>query len=166
MWPVLLLIMLKLRVKRPWMRRIVVALAAVSAIAMAVLYDPAADPSRVYYGTDTRAFSMLLGAWLAFIPEGSMSPAKLLQTVGLGKLLPQRPTSKTQGQGVEDSASGADGIASGAERAGNEKAGYRRALLASKSAGRNASPATKPMCRPTTRCARSMRSASSPWRAS
>ena len=36
-WPVLLLIMLKLRVKRPWMRRIVVALAAVSAVAMAVL---------------------------------------------------------------------------------------------------------------------------------
>lgn len=122
-WPVLLLIMLKLRVKRPWMRRIVVALAAVSAVAMAVLYDPAADPSRVYYGTDTRAFSMLLGAWLAFIPEGSMSPAKLLQTVGLGKLLPQRPASKTQGQGAEDSASGADGIASGAGRSGNEKAG-------------------------------------------
>uniref|UniRef100_UPI003AB27E4B acyltransferase family protein n=1 Tax=Enorma massiliensis TaxID=1472761 RepID=UPI003AB27E4B len=91
-WPVLLLIMLKLRVKRPWMRRIVVALAAVSAVTMAVLYDPAADPSRVYYGTDTRAFSMLLGAWLAFIPESSMSPAKLLQTVGLGKLLPQMPT--------------------------------------------------------------------------
>lgn len=34
---------------------------------MAFLYDPAADPSRVYYGTDTRAFSLLIGALLAFL---------------------------------------------------------------------------------------------------
>lgn len=65
-WPVALLIAFKLGAKRPLMRRIAVGLAAVSALAMALLYNPIADPSRVYYGTDTRAFSLLIGAWLAF----------------------------------------------------------------------------------------------------
>lgn len=41
--------------------------AAVSAIAMAVIYEPGTDPSRVYYGTDTRAFAILIGAALAVI---------------------------------------------------------------------------------------------------
>lgn len=39
----------------------------ISAWIMAFLYIPGADPSRVYYGTDTRAFSLLLGAALAFV---------------------------------------------------------------------------------------------------
>jgi peptidoglycan/LPS O-acetylase OafA/YrhL len=34
---------------------------------MAVLFEPAVDPSRVYYGTDTRASGLLLGAALALI---------------------------------------------------------------------------------------------------
>ncbi len=46
-------------------------LSIVSALIMAVLYQPKIgvpyDPSRLYYGTDTRAFSILLGAALAFI---------------------------------------------------------------------------------------------------
>ena len=37
-------------------------------------YNPAADPSRVYYGTDTRAFAMLVGALLAFVRTSSMNP--------------------------------------------------------------------------------------------
>jgi len=40
-------------------------LAAGSALLMALLYDPHGDPSRVYYGTDTRAQSLLVGAALA-----------------------------------------------------------------------------------------------------
>jgi peptidoglycan/LPS O-acetylase OafA/YrhL len=39
-----------------------VALIAASAIEMALLYVPGHDPSRVYYGTDTRAQSLLIGA--------------------------------------------------------------------------------------------------------
>ena len=35
---------------------------AASATLMAVLYQPGHDPSRVYYGTDTRAQSLLIGA--------------------------------------------------------------------------------------------------------
>src|SRR6202021_693349 len=43
------------------------ALAAASAVAMAALYHPGYDPTRVYDGTDTRAFALLLGAALAFV---------------------------------------------------------------------------------------------------
>lgn len=68
-WPVAL--MFALRVGQPERRigRAALALAAVSAIEMALLYQPGSDPSRIYYGTDTRAFSLLLGAWLAFVPS-------------------------------------------------------------------------------------------------
>ena len=44
----------------------VVAAATASAVWMAVLFDPA-DPSRVYFGTDTRAQQLLIGAALAWI---------------------------------------------------------------------------------------------------
>ncbi len=52
-------------------------LAAASAIWMAALFDPAADPSRVYYGTDTRAAGLLIGAALAFVwvPSGAATAA-------------------------------------------------------------------------------------------
>lgn len=39
--------------------------AVLSAAWMAMNFAPGTDPSRVYYGTDTRAFSLLLGSWLA-----------------------------------------------------------------------------------------------------
>ena len=72
-WPVAL--MLALRGGQPERRigRAALALAAVSAIEMAILYNPGADPSRIYYGTDTRAFSLLLGAWLAFVPNARLT---------------------------------------------------------------------------------------------
>ena len=41
------------------------ALAAASAIEMALLFQPEADPTRVYYGLDTRLFAPLAGAVLA-----------------------------------------------------------------------------------------------------
>ena len=34
---------------------------------MALLYQPGYDPTRVYDGTDTRAFGLLIGAALAFV---------------------------------------------------------------------------------------------------
>ena len=83
LWPILLLILLRLRIKRSSIRRIVIAAAALSALAMAILYHPGTDPSRVYYGTDTRMFSLLLGAWLAFIPERSMGPRMLCTFLGI-----------------------------------------------------------------------------------
>ncbi|BDZ43200.1 hypothetical protein GCM10025865_24990 [Paraoerskovia sediminicola] len=44
-------------------------LALASALTMAVLYVPGSDPSRVYLGTDTHAFGLMLGALLAFARE-------------------------------------------------------------------------------------------------
>ena len=41
--------------------------AVASAALMAVLYQPDTDPSRIYYGTDTRAAGLLFGAALAFV---------------------------------------------------------------------------------------------------
>jgi peptidoglycan/LPS O-acetylase OafA/YrhL len=38
-----------------------------STLLMVALYDPTVDPSRVYYGTDTRAAGLLLGAALAYV---------------------------------------------------------------------------------------------------
>jgi peptidoglycan/LPS O-acetylase OafA/YrhL/lysophospholipase L1-like esterase len=42
-------------------------LAAASVVTMAMLYRPGYDPTRVYDGTDTRAFALLIGAALAFV---------------------------------------------------------------------------------------------------
>ena len=43
------------------------ALAALDGRCVAVLYSAGHDPSRVYYGTDTRAAALLVGAALAFV---------------------------------------------------------------------------------------------------
>ena len=52
-------------------RRVALAMtlagAAGSAVWMALQFDPTSDPSRVYYGTDTRLNGLLLGAALAFV---------------------------------------------------------------------------------------------------
>ncbi len=61
-------------------RRIIVTLvlAVASAIEMAVLFVPEADPTRVYYGPDTRAFAPLLGSALAMAwPLGGRPHARL-----------------------------------------------------------------------------------------
>lgn len=53
-------------------RLLTLVLALLSAAWMAWLYVPNADPSRIYYGTDTRAFSLLLGALVALaLPLGN-----------------------------------------------------------------------------------------------
>ncbi len=43
----------------------VLVAAGASTVLMASLYDPTADPSRVYYGTDTHSMGLLVGAALA-----------------------------------------------------------------------------------------------------
>jgi peptidoglycan/LPS O-acetylase OafA/YrhL/lysophospholipase L1-like esterase len=62
---------------RPRLAMATLALAAVSAIAMAVLYEPSFDPSRVYDGTDTRAFALLAGAALAMVWPSRKLTAKI-----------------------------------------------------------------------------------------
>ncbi|HMF83751.1 MAG TPA: acyltransferase family protein [Acidimicrobiia bacterium] len=67
-WP--LLVVGVLRWRRGSVRSLTVltgALLAASATWMVALYQPGADPTRVYYGTDTRAQSLLMGALLATV---------------------------------------------------------------------------------------------------
>ena len=52
---------------RPRLAGATLLLAAASALTMALLYHPSLDPSRVYYGTDTRACELLVGAALAMV---------------------------------------------------------------------------------------------------
>jgi peptidoglycan/LPS O-acetylase OafA/YrhL len=67
-WP-LLVVLLLVRIPR-WARLVGIgALAVASAVWMGVLYSPV-DPTRVYYGTDTHAFGLALGAFLAVLAVG------------------------------------------------------------------------------------------------
>jgi peptidoglycan/LPS O-acetylase OafA/YrhL len=69
-WPWLLWIGLRAKRTRSGLdKRLAAApllLATASAVMMALLYRPGYDPTRVYDGTDTRAFALLIGAALAF----------------------------------------------------------------------------------------------------
>lgn len=58
-------------------------LALISVILMIVLFDPQQDASRVYYGTDTRAFSLLFGALLAILWKYQMVPRRLSASVNM-----------------------------------------------------------------------------------
>ncbi|HYB89242.1 MAG TPA: acyltransferase family protein [Streptosporangiaceae bacterium] len=70
-WPWLLWLGLRWVRGRPWgFTKLAVAtllLAVLSSVAMDLLYRPGYDPTRVYYGTDTRAFAVLIGAALAIV---------------------------------------------------------------------------------------------------
>ncbi|MEK8212047.1 MULTISPECIES: acyltransferase family protein [unclassified Paenibacillus] len=64
-WPLALRVGLRLSPRRGKLMLYILVLIFLSTIAMAILYVPGTDPSRVYYGTDTRAFAILIGAVLA-----------------------------------------------------------------------------------------------------
>jgi peptidoglycan/LPS O-acetylase OafA/YrhL len=67
-WP--LIVMAVLYVRNGSTRALAVVASAMlvgSAVLMTVMYQPGRDPSRVYYGTDTRAQSLLVGALLAML---------------------------------------------------------------------------------------------------
>ncbi|MBK5232807.1 MAG: acyltransferase family protein [Thermoleophilia bacterium] len=78
-WPFILLIGLKFvppgvgtarstrQRLRPRLAAVTLGLALVSVILMAVLYKPGFDMTRIYEGTDTRAFGLLLGAAVAMV---------------------------------------------------------------------------------------------------
>src|SRR5919199_6532153 len=66
-WPWLLLLGLRYVPGRYRMAGLTLVGAALSAAAMALIYEPGVDPTRVYEGTDTRAFGLLVGAALAMV---------------------------------------------------------------------------------------------------
>jgi len=59
---------------------LIVAGIVASTLLMVLLYSPLEDPSRVYYGTDTRATALLVGSALAFL----WSPWRLRRTATRG----------------------------------------------------------------------------------
>ncbi len=68
-YPFLLLAAARFKNRNRMFAGITFTLAVVSLVLMWFLFDPAKDPSRVYYGTDTRVFSLLFGSLLAMIGE-------------------------------------------------------------------------------------------------
>ncbi|MGF7398551.1 acyltransferase family protein [Thermoanaerobacterium thermosaccharolyticum] len=73
-WPLVLIISFKYLKKKRYIVFLTLLLAIASALAMGMMYEPGMDPSRVYYGTDTRAFGLLLGSALALIlPSNKLS---------------------------------------------------------------------------------------------
>ncbi|MFD2172176.1 acyltransferase family protein [Tumebacillus lipolyticus] len=67
LWPLLLLFGLRFVPRPGRLAGLMLIGATASALAMAILFVPGNDPSRVYYGTDTRAFGLLFGAALAVV---------------------------------------------------------------------------------------------------
>jgi len=66
LWPLAMVLLLRhFRGRLGHLAIAVGAVAVASAVWMAVLYRPGVDPSRLYYGSDTRLFTLLVGALLA-----------------------------------------------------------------------------------------------------
>ena len=76
-WPLLLVVLLRIGVNKRAIAGMAAILAVASAIEMGVMYDPHSDPSRIYYGTDTRAMSLLLGVWLSLVWPSAAFGAKI-----------------------------------------------------------------------------------------
>jgi peptidoglycan/LPS O-acetylase OafA/YrhL len=89
-WPLLLVPGLVL-VGRKMLPMIVIAGIAASAALMWILYTNPSNPSRVYYGTDTRAFLLLMGILLALvwprIEEFGRRALPLLELLGIAALV-------------------------------------------------------------------------------
>src|SRR5215203_2186902 len=81
LWPPVLALALAVGASRLRRRRaltVALAGAVASAVAMALLYAPGVDPSRIYYGTDTRSTGLLCGAAVAFLwlPDDKYRPSE------------------------------------------------------------------------------------------
>ena len=76
-YPILLILLSKARNRGKIFAAVTAVLAMISVVLMGVLYSPDGDPSRVYYGTDTRAFSLLIGALAAIQKEHHIIKVKL-----------------------------------------------------------------------------------------
>jgi peptidoglycan/LPS O-acetylase OafA/YrhL len=88
-WPLVLAVAV-IRLRRRWLRAAIAwAGAAASAATMAAVYVPGSDPSFVYYGTDTHASGLLIGAALALtwplarVGAASQRAARALDAAGL-----------------------------------------------------------------------------------
>ncbi|KXZ17872.1 peptidoglycan O-acetyltransferase [Bacillus nakamurai] len=77
-WPFILLAGMYICKTRARLAAAVMFLALCSAVMMSIMYVPGGDPSRVYYGTDTRSFELLIGCSLALVwPMKRLSSKRL-----------------------------------------------------------------------------------------
>nr|WP_042194025.1 acyltransferase [Kibdelosporangium sp. MJ126-NF4]CEL21029.1 acyltransferase family protein [Kibdelosporangium sp. MJ126-NF4]CTQ95457.1 acyltransferase family protein [Kibdelosporangium sp. MJ126-NF4] len=67
-WPVLLMILARSGQRMDRQVAVVAVLASAASLVLMITLVDSADPTRVYIGTDTRAFSLLLGAMVATRP--------------------------------------------------------------------------------------------------
>lgn len=81
-WPLVLLGMRKVVRSRRMACTVVGIFAVASAVLMAVLYDPTGDTARIYYGPDTRAAELLLGALAALWTGGHGLNLRALPALG------------------------------------------------------------------------------------
>jgi len=73
LFPIMMAALFRYRRVRPPIASVTLAAAGASTLLMAILYDPNGDPSRVYYGTDTRAAGLFVGVALASVwPAGEL----------------------------------------------------------------------------------------------
>lgn len=81
-WPLVLLAMRKVVRSRRAACGFVGVLVLASAVLMAVLYDPTGDTARIYYGPDTRAAELLMGALCALWTGGRGMSLRAIPVVG------------------------------------------------------------------------------------
>ncbi len=93
-WPLLLLAGLKWIRDRRTLISLTLVAAAGSAVEMAILFSPGANPTRIYDGTDTRAFALLIGAALALalprhrsFAQVSTGARRLMELAGVASLV-------------------------------------------------------------------------------
>ena len=107
LWPIVTLGLLAkgLRRRRRLGIAVAVAIAVTSTVLMAVLFTPGIDPSRVYFGTDTRLGDLAVGTLLAWLtarrPETPAKVASLLRVAApaaLAGLLALMVTAGNQAQ--------------------------------------------------------------------
>lgn len=74
-WPIVMFLLIKLGKNKKRIFWTLFILSILSAIEMALLYHPGVDINRIYYGSDTRFFSLGLGAAIAIIwPIEKLNP--------------------------------------------------------------------------------------------
>jgi peptidoglycan/LPS O-acetylase OafA/YrhL len=81
-WPICYKLTRRLTKTKQESGLLMIGLAILSAVLMAILFKPGADPSRVYYGTDTRFFSIALGGAAAQLIDVDLLDQKLSDKVG------------------------------------------------------------------------------------
>ncbi|MGX7174242.1 acyltransferase family protein [Enterococcus ratti] len=67
LWPILFVLLVVFVRKKKWILYAVLGTSLISVMLMMIMFKPGGDPTRVYYGTDTRLFSIWLGSALAFV---------------------------------------------------------------------------------------------------